>query len=582
MKIIIKEYLVNLGFDVVRDKLKNKSHEKQVRDRLDSFISRELKYNEICSVEEEFDFEGVAKYLCGDLIEDIKKRLLGKRFERGIAHRTIIAKVKEYAKANTKCGEKRAVNMATKAIEILQNYYRSKTNADLLFISAEITDNVIDATAEQHVVQTKEITDEINKVSKKIDDFNINPIDKIVLKNQELIRDKKYSEVEENISRIINGVWGKHDLHPHYGYTIKQIQGETHLASVPLTPEAEKLYPPKIKCKGTAKMNGAYLQNITPDVIDYANRHQLSITLNVSDAQKLLGTKLDPFQHEAEELIGKEFTLPPQPFPEAFACSISFNDIVEFDYVLFRTQEVLDDGTIVLSNIEQTNFPFYIEMIANLENKAITFNMNISKPTNKEMLHYARIMKKAEQGEVISVKVLKLGQELTRGKLGAVKYNSSFETIDEEIAFFEMIVAIEEYFGMTIVLPEDIMVSEYNNARYLYELIKGDINQVYWDKIEFTIELSENLRNNILSWEGKPYSLSYVGTIVIPLWGEKYEVPIIRRYVSVKPQDPEHLKEKAKVLDLGDQIKLVYLPGDGEKGIWEDSLQKDTDVFPEE
>ena len=126
------------------------------------------------------------------------------------------------------------------------------------------------------------------------------------------------------------------------------------------------------------------------------------------------------------------------------------------------------------------------------------------------------------------------------------------------------------------------MVSEYNNACYLYELIKGDVNQVYWDKIEFTIELSENLRNNILSWEGNPYSLSYVGTIVIPLWGEKYEVPIIRRYVSVKPQDPEHLKEKAKVLDLGDQIKLVYLPGDGKKGIWEDSMQKDTDVFPEE
>ena len=46
------------------------------------------------------------------------------------------------------------------------------------------------------------VLDDKYKVSKKIDDFNINPIDKIVLKNQELIRDKKYSEVEENISRI--------------------------------------------------------------------------------------------------------------------------------------------------------------------------------------------------------------------------------------------------------------------------------------------------------------------------------------------------------------------------------------------
>ena len=576
MKIIIKEYLVTLGFDVVKDNLKNKSYEKQLRDRLDNFIERQLKHNELCSVEEEIDFEGLANYLGGNLKEDIKKRLFGEIHERDSAHKTIVAKVKEYANANTKCGEKRAIAIATKTIGILRDFYRSKTNSALLFMSAEIVDDIINVTTNQH----EEIITKFDKIETKIDNLDVNPIDKIILTNQKLLRDKNFSDVEENISRIITGVCGWHDLHPHYGYTIRHIHGETHLASIPLTSEAKKLYPPVIRCKGTAKMNGTYLKNITPAVINYANRHQLPIILNVSDAQKLLGRKLDPIQYEAEELIGREFILPPQPFPEAFACSISFNKIVEFDYVLFRAQEILDDGTVVLSNIEQTNFPFHIEMKANLENKTITFNINIFNPSNKNALQYARIIKKAEQGEELSIKVLKLGQELTRGNLSAVKYESSFKTIDEEIRFFEMIVAIEEYFGITIVLPKDIMVSDYNNACYLFELIQGEMHQVHWSKVEFTIELSENLRNNILSWDGKPYSLSYVGTNTIPLWGETYNVPIIRKYVSVKPQDIEHLKEKAKVLDLGDQIKLVYLPANGEKGIYEDSLQKDTDIFP--
>lgn len=574
---MVKEWLINLGFDVVKDKAIEKNCEKQVRERLAAHIERQFAQFEICSVEEELDFEGIARYVCDNLLDDAKKRLLGTKCERAAAQRTIIAKVKEYAKANTKCGEKRAANMVTTAISILRNYYRGKANESLLFMSAEITDTVID----EMTVQSEKIVEGINNVKELLDEININPIDKIILKNQELIREKKFLEVEENVSRIINGVWGPHSIHPYYGYTFKQIQGEVHLASVPNTPDAEKLYPPRFCCKGIAKMNGLYLRNITPSVIDYANRHQLTITLSISEAQKLLGNVPDPLQYEAEKLVGKEITIEPQPFPEAFACSISFNGIVEFDYVLLRTQEILDDGTVIISNIEQTNFPFYIEMRANLTKETITFNINISESSNKAMLDYARIIKKAEQNETISVKVLKLGKILASGTLGDVVYQSMFDSIDEEISFFEMIVAIEEYFKTTISLPTEIMTNEYNNACYIYELIKGNINRNYWDKLEFTIELTENLRKTIIMWDEKPYSIALLNTIEVPLWGEKYKLPIIRRYISVKPENNERLGEKVKVLDLGDLINLVYLPGSGEKGILEDSLQKNTDVFPE-
>lgn len=572
---IIKEYLVNIGLDVVKDKISNKISEHQVKTRLEDFIEHQCHDNFNCTFDEEIDFGAIADYLCSQFIEDMRARLFGTKRERQAAHNVIIAKTREYAKANTSCGEKRAIAMVTKAIEILRIYYRSKVNAELLFVTAEITDTIVDETSKQHTEQTKAIREDLEKISQKVSELNSPPIERLIAESRTLIREGQYSTIEDNLSMFLNGIWNPNVLPPNYGYTLTHVDGKMRLKSQPLSEEARKLYPPKIQMLGTAKMDGKYLKQITPEIVDYAYRHQLPIILNIKEAKKLLGDRLDPIQHEAEALVGKDISLPPKPFPDAFPCSISFNDVVEFDYVLFRTQEILDDGTIIVNNREQRNFSFYIEMRANLEKKSIEFNMQISRPSNSDTLKYARVMKKADDGEEISIKVLSLEKELARGNLNFVHYKSSFDSIDEEIGFFEMIVTIEQYFGKQINLPDEIWENEYNKACYLYELIKGDTNKVYWDKLEFPLELTASLREDILSWNDEPHSLSYVGTVDIPLWGEHYEVPIVRTYLSVRAENLEKLKQKATILDIGDQIKLTYLPGEGEEGVWEDSLNKE-------
>ena len=165
--------------------------------------------------------------------------------------------------------------------------------------------------------------------------------------------------LEKIATDFTKGISTQHKLFPDYGFDFRLHNGQQRLTSIPLASGAEKKYPPKFKCVGTVRVGDKYVEEITPELIDYANRHQLPLKLNITQAQKLLGTELDPIQYEAEELVGKVLTVPPKPFHKAFPCSISINDVVEFDYILFRTQEILDDGTTVVSNSKQTDCPFF-------------------------------------------------------------------------------------------------------------------------------------------------------------------------------------------------------------------------------
>ena len=82
---IIVDYLSNIGLDVVRDRIKSTAMEFAVRDRLRDYLTRQNEINEVCSREEEIDFEGLANYIQEELIEDVKIRLFGESEERAVA-----------------------------------------------------------------------------------------------------------------------------------------------------------------------------------------------------------------------------------------------------------------------------------------------------------------------------------------------------------------------------------------------------------------------------------------------------------------------------------------------------------------
>lgn len=356
---MIIDYIVGIGLDAVKDKIHDESEEQILRDRLKNFIERQLKINFHCTLEEEIDFGGLSNYIQNDLITDVQSRLFGNRKERGIARTIIINKSISYSQAHTSLSCKRTTQFVGMAIDILHNFYKSKVNRELKFIAAQIEDAVVEITTAQTEEIVRTVKSSEQRIIEGIGDKIENNGKMSLEKNMQLMRNSAIEQVESTLENYIDALGSTHILFPNYSYELKGEKRQFY--SKPLTQEALEKYPPRISCTGTIQIKDNYIDRFDVDIINYANRHQLPITLNVITAKKFLGDIYDPVQHEAKDLIGESIIIEPIPFPPAFPCSISLDKKIFFDYILFRTEEILDDDTIIISNSEQTNCSYRIK-----------------------------------------------------------------------------------------------------------------------------------------------------------------------------------------------------------------------------
>ena len=135
-------YIADIGVAAAKKHLNIKLDEKKVRAALSDYLERQKKYNFNCSKDEEIDFEGLAKYIRDELLDDVTKRLFGETTERASARQAIAEKSVRYAQAKTKLSQERAKQLAFDAVDILHNLFRRKIPKELLFVAAEIENNV--------------------------------------------------------------------------------------------------------------------------------------------------------------------------------------------------------------------------------------------------------------------------------------------------------------------------------------------------------------------------------------------------------------------------------------------------------
>ena len=448
--------------------------------------------------------------------------------------------------------------MIETAVDILYNFYNSEQNKDLRLMAAQIENTVIDQADE-----IKEIIDEsgkgiINEIHSLKEDISTS-----IDRNVTLMKKGEINEVEDKIKTKLNAIGSTHDLYPYYCYGYEGENGK--FFSKPLSKEALEKYPPRISCTGTVEMNGKNINMIDVETINYANRHQYPLKLNVVTAKKMLGDIVDPVQHEAEELKGTSIIIPPKPFPKAFPCSISFGNDVMFDYILFRVEEILDDETIIMTNREQENYPFKLKLTINAQLQNMDLSIHKNNPTNEETLHYLKFLVRGKIGETIYIKILSLGEELGRGKLDCLNHDTGFGSIENEVAFYEKIVAIEHYFNKIIVIPKEIRIYDYQAISYLYSLINGDECTSELASFSIPIALTERLREDVLKNQNTPFSFGFVGSVNICIFDVNYEVSIIRICEPVVYHNLEKLKRKVDALEIGETIKVEYFPAPGKK-----------------
>ena len=85
MKETVIGWLKERAFDWAKDQIASRTSEQEIRSALNAFIERENKVNELCSIAEEIDFEGVCKYVQSDEFRvDIERRLLSGSKKNGV------------------------------------------------------------------------------------------------------------------------------------------------------------------------------------------------------------------------------------------------------------------------------------------------------------------------------------------------------------------------------------------------------------------------------------------------------------------------------------------------------------------
>lgn len=538
----IIEHIADIGLTAITDTIKTKKEIADARRKLVDFIQRQKKYNLNCSLQEEIDFQGVSEYICNNLIDDVRTRLFGKRKDRGLARQLIMNRAAYYAQAKTKLSEQRAKNLVGIAIDILREYYRKKAKPELLLVAAEIEDTIID-----------ELGEKIDSIDKTIQADSLLSLDKSVA----LASQGHLGEVEQNVATLIKAVGTTHCLSPYYGY---RFNGQNQFVSVPLTEEAAKKYPPHFEITPKSfSMGDEVVSSLSPETLNWAYRHQIPITFDIAVARKYLGDVPDPVQHEADELVGHRAILSPPKFPKAVPCNIIIDEEVVVDYLLLRLTEILDDGTVIITNDEQENFSFGVRLAINPAINHLNFSISPSDPTNAEALKYRMIIKKAGSASNISIKILPRNEVfVTSGRLGPV----DFDTLDAEIDFLQKVVAIEEFFETQLQIPQEISVADHKNIDYLYPMIKEGAYHGQWDNFVFTLSISDASKKSIADMQDKALALACSYNIEAELFGQTLRFAIIRRIDHAKIEDYEKVKAKLAVLDDGDEIKLKYVPSD--------------------
>lgn len=575
---MIKDYIAGLGLDAVKDRIVSQQEEKLVRERINDFIERKDAYNLNCTREEEIDFGGLVEYLSENFLDDVKLRLFGTRDERAAARNNIRSKAQSYAQEHSLASQERAIKLTETSVDILRDFYKRKIHRDLKFIAAEIEDDIEEAIQDSNKRQTGEIKSIVQDVATTTEQNIVARIQKdnpmSLGNNMQLMREGKIETVQNHVCDFFNAIGTTHKLYPDYCYVSKGPKHQFY--SKPMSQEAIQKYPPKIRGTATMEIAGKNITRFDANTVDFAHRHQFPMNLKILTATKFLGNIEDPIQYEAINLVGKTICIPPEPFPPAIPCNVSFNGEILLEYILFRTEEILDDGTIIISNKDQTSCCIMMQIASNPVTGKASYNIRLNNQSNDSKILYLKILQFAYAHADIIITCLNSGIQLTKAKLNLICKENEAEDIAKEVDFRSMVKEIESYYSVHIDIPDEVSEDDYDIIKYLATLLRRESYTWNWSKFEFTVPLNAEIKNSISAMsEQSVFGFSFIADLSTRIFNQTLNFSVMRELECVKFYNIEKLKKKIAVLDFDDILKVCLLPCDDAHNHMKDTLHED-------
>lgn len=541
------EELLNIGVGVAKNKTNEKINEHKLKKDLEDYILSKKEYFDLCSIDEEFDFEGLLDYVSNNLIEDMKIRVFSKsRKEREKARNTIINKGLQFSQANTKESNAKVTKLVANCIDVIRDFCKKQLTIKDYLLRSEIVDDIVENITDK-MDKSRELVLSSQKELAEYSSYNF----------VQLVNNNQLNLAETKINNLFNIISTQHKLYPEYGYSLNQGK----LISVPLQENSIQKYPPIMDIKADLQI-GEYINYFNGlDPLDFSYRHQLDMIIQVKDARKLLGSIEDPCQYEAERMIGENLVLKHKEFPPAFPCSIKVGGKTYFEYVLLRTKEILDDGTYIVTNDEQRNAKVNFEFRFKTEGERIfSFTSHAKNMNSKEHLNYSMFIRDVVMKKEFSIYSYDLQKEVAK----SLEYHESdYDTtlIDFEIDLYTRLCLIESYFDVIFDLPEKIEVNQSKIIFSLSELIKNNNKSISWKGTELTIQFGSLAKNNISDFS-EPVSFLADGENNVELFGQILRFSHRRVYKSAIMRDYERKSKMIQLLEGDETILVKFDPGE--------------------
>lgn len=209
---LVGEYIVDMGFDVAKRHVNYRINEYKLKRELKEYIERQREYNDICTMAEECDFQGLIMYITQELPSDVEQRIFARRKEtRRKAHEEIVSKAMIYSKVSTEESKKRVGRLISECLELVRLFFeKEKTISDYL-LAAEIID-AIDENREKTISETchaiKGLSDRMDLINQSIVTESLCSVENM----SRMAATGQFSQIEKNLKKVFAGMSIEHPL----------------------------------------------------------------------------------------------------------------------------------------------------------------------------------------------------------------------------------------------------------------------------------------------------------------------------------------------------------------------------------
>lgn len=540
---MLAEKLLEKGIEKGTRFFKKSADRVLLKERLKEFLSNQKKLNDNCTMAEEIDFHAYSEYILGDFISDSQRYIIGTSKERRQAYNSIISEAVSRSNAKSHQAEKRVTKMTSSALSIVKTMAQKQQSRDNQILSTVIEDRMVAANEKQ--------TDDIRKmIHNEVQQLGNSSTEHIA----RLIRQGNMDEAlleERAHKRTIDA---GHELFPHYGFDLKQIDGKDVWVSAPRTAEATSIYPPSFRGDCVISIDGTSIPDgINP--FDYAYYHQKSLSVTILRSTHYLGDIIDPAQAEAKKFEKQTFEIQPPSLPQNIPCKITQDGETIIEYVKLSVDERFEDGSLRVSNTKDPLAAIIITIQTNAEE---SYDLNLSRAGDgiNNILRFEEVAAAFCRGGLFRIIRLDNGDTLGQGTIKKTVDNSRGFSREERIQFLRDIIFLQEYLGQSINISKEISIHDYHMVKYLVKLLREKSHRTRFRETEFSFVLNDQLRQKILSSRETKKQVIYVGDTLFSFMGNDICIQEIRAFSPVIIENLAKLKDKARVLDNGDSIKV--------------------------